>query len=191
MAEGTQWISPELFHFSLSPFPPPPLSAAHERLRPVCDVAEERSQNELITDEGRRAFESWHQTTFFKHLKIVTVGLFFFFLFRFVFLIGGLWGILSWLFFFFLETGIITRFFFFFFFPLPPFHFFFHFVIGSLFNLVMKIGLAWERQNSFGERFFCCCCFRVVRIVIFFLFFFLSAQEKRSAGLCQNLMKYR
>lgn len=42
----------------------------------MCDVAEECSQNELITDEGRRACESWHRTTFFKHLKIVTVGFF-------------------------------------------------------------------------------------------------------------------
>lgn len=63
----------------------------------------------------------------------------------------------------FLETGIITRFFFFSSTP-PPSPLFFHFVIGSLFNLVKKIGLAWERQNSFGDRI---CCFRVVCIVCF------------------------
>lgn len=36
----------------------------------MCDVADEFSQNELITVERRPAFESWHQRTFFKHLKI-------------------------------------------------------------------------------------------------------------------------
>ena len=36
-----------------------------------------------------------------------------------------------------------------------------------------KIGLAWERQNSFGDRF---CCFRVVRIVV--VFCFLRSEEK-------------
>lgn len=66
----------------------------------------------------------------------------------------------------FLETGIITRFVFFFSpAPRPPFHV----VIGSLFNLVKKIGLAWERRNSFGDRF---CCFRVVRVVF-------AAQEEK------------
>lgn len=124
MAEGTQWISPELFHFSLSPFPPPPLSAAHERLRPVCDVAEERSQNELITDEGRRAFESWHQTTFFKHLKIVTVGLFFFFSFQVCFSHWRTLGHPLLAFFFFFgdwNHNQILFFFFFSFTPLPLF----------------------------------------------------------------------
>lgn len=69
----------------------------------------------------------------------------------------------------FLETRIITRF-------LcspstpspPPPPIFFHFVIDSLFNLVKKIGLAWERHNSFGGigfvvlglcTLFCCCFF--------------------------------
>ena len=85
MAEGTEWISPELFHFSLSPFFSSSFSAAHKRSRPVCDVVEEHSQNELITDEGRRAFETWHRATFFKRLKIVTVGFL-----TFVFLIGSL-----------------------------------------------------------------------------------------------------
>lgn len=105
----------------------------------MCDVAEECSQNELITDEGRRAFESWHRTTFFKHLKIVTVGFFFF---QVCF---SHWTILGHPLFAFLETGIITRFFFFLSFhhPSPSVSFFF---IGSLFNLVKKIGLAWERQ---------------------------------------------
>lgn len=55
--------------------------------------------------------------------------------------------------------------------PFPPCVF--HSVIGGLFNLVKKIGLAWERQNSFGDRF---CCFRVVRIVV--VFFFCAARKK-------------
>lgn len=140
----------------------------------MCDVAEECSQNELITDEGRRAFESWHRMTFFKHLKIVTVGFFsglFFSLEDFGTSSAGFFGDSN-------HNQIL------FFTPPPPLRRFFHFVIGSLFNLVKKIGLAWERQNSFGDRF---CCFRVVRIVFFFFF----SAGRKSASLCQNLMKYR
>lgn len=121
----------------------------------MCDVAEERSQNELITDVPLSHGTKRHSF----NLKIVTVGFFFS---RFVFLIG-LQGTLHWLF---LETGIITRFSFFSSTTEPPHppipHVCFNFVIGSLFNLVKKIGLAWERRNSIGNRF---CCFRVVRIV--------------------------
>ena len=123
------------FHFSLSPvfFPP---SAAHKRLRPVCDVAVECSQNELITDEGRRAFETWHRTTFFKHLKIVTVGFFSGLFFHFGASSAGFFG--DWN-----HNQIL----------LPP-SCFFLFVIGSLFNLARKIGSVWERHNSFGGLLF-------------------------------------
>lgn len=101
----------------------------------------------------------------FKHLKIVTVGFFQVCFSDFGASSSGFFG--DW------NHNQIP--------PPPPR--FFHFVIGSLFNLVKKIGQAWERQNSFGDGF---CCFRVVRIVVVF---FLSAGRK-SASLCQNLMKY-
>lgn len=53
-----------------------PLLCGCKRLCPVCDVADDFSQYELITGDRRRetdggpAFELWHQRTFFKHLKI-------------------------------------------------------------------------------------------------------------------------
>lgn len=137
----------------------------------MCDVVEECSQNELITDEGRRAFESWHRATFFKRLKIVTVGFFsglFFSLEDYGASSFGFFGDSN-------HNQILC---FFLFSPPPspsPPPLFFHFVIGSLFNLVKKIGLAWERQNSFGERF---CCFRVVHIVLLGFFFFSAQGEK-------------
>lgn len=104
----------------------------------MCDVAEECSQNELITDEGRRAFESWHRTTFFKHLKIVTVGFFFSGLFFSLDDFGA--SSLR----FFGDWNHNQIFFFLSFHHPSPFVSFFF--IGSLFNLVKKIGLAWERQ---------------------------------------------
>lgn len=101
-----------IFHF---PFFPPPFSVAHKRLCPVSDVAEELSHNELITDKSRRAFESWHRTTFFRHLNIVTV-VFFQICFSHRRAVGH--PLLA-----FLETRIITRFFFYFLLTLSLFFF--------------------------------------------------------------------
>lgn len=101
-----------------------------------------------------RAFESWHRATFLQHLKIVTVGFF-----QVCF---SHWMTLGHPLLVFLETWVITRH------PLPlSFSFIFFFFIESLFNLVKKIGLAWERQNSLGIgsvvlelcTLFCCCFF--------------------------------
>lgn len=138
---GTWTLSFFTFPYSSS------LSAAHKRLRPVCDVAEECSQNELITDAclwvmapsnippALKNSNSWLFQVCFSHWKTLGHPLLVF-----------------------LETWIITR---------PPLPFSFIFFIESLFNLVRKIGLAWERQNSLGIgsvvlelcALFCCCFF--------------------------------
>lgn len=75
MAGGGTPRQPPLHHPKLFDFFFPLLHGC-KRLCPVCDVADDFSQYELITGDRRRetdrgpVFELWHQKTFFKHLKI-------------------------------------------------------------------------------------------------------------------------
>lgn len=64
--------------------------------------------------------------------------------------------------------------------PTPRLQFSFTSLLVSLFNLMKKIGLAWERRDCFGDRF---SCFRVVHIFSSSSSFF-SVQEEEKVPAC-------